>query len=290
LAQIVIEQKFTAEDALEEDVVTDAGRLRVMSLNLRGPDDDEPNRWPSRLPVVAGLLRDRLPDLVGTQEGRYPRLEDLADELGDLRYRWIGLGREGGSRSEFVAIFYRHDRFHPVAFDHFWLSPSPRTIGSVLPESNSAIPRMVTWARFRERATGRELVHVNSHLDHRSDRARIRSAELIGAFVASLLQAGDRVILTGDFNAAAVSSRPYQVLTRVLADTWPADGTERPATFHGYRHPSLQFDGERCIDWILASSRLSPVAAEVLAVTKPGSGGRVYPSDHWPVLADLRLE
>src|SRR5262249_5190940 len=149
------------------------------------------------------------------------------------------------SRSEFVAIFYRHDRFQPVAFDHFWLSPSPRTIGSALPESSSSIPRMVTWARFRERATGRELVHVNTHLDHRSDRARSRAAELIGAFVAPLLKAGDRVILTGDFNAAAVSSQPYKILTRVLGDTWPADGAERPATFHGYRYPSLQFDGER---------------------------------------------
>jgi endonuclease/exonuclease/phosphatase family metal-dependent hydrolase len=274
---------------LEEDVVTEAGRLRVVSLNLRGPDDDEPNRWPSRLPVVAGIFRDRLPDLVGTQEGLYPRLEGLADELGDLCYRWIGLGRQGGSRSEFMAIFYRHDRFQPVAFDHFWLSPSPRTIGSVLPEGSSAIPRMVTWVRFRERATGRELVHVNTHLDHRSDRARSRAAELIEAFVAPLVKAGDRVILTGDFNAAAVSSQPYKILIRVLDDTWRADGSERPATFHGYRHPSLQFDGKRCIDWILASSGLSPVNAEVLAVTKPGSGGRVYPSDHWPVLADLQV-
>jgi endonuclease/exonuclease/phosphatase family metal-dependent hydrolase len=273
----------------EEDVVTEAGRLRVMSLNLRGPDDDEPNRWPSRLPVVAGILRDRLPDLVGTQEGLYSRLEDLAEEVGDLCYRWIGLGREGGSRSEFMAIFYRHDRFRPVAFDHFWLSPSPRTIGSLLPGGSSANPRMVTWARFRERATGREFVHVNTHLDHRSDRARSRAAELIKAFVAPLLKAGDRVILTGDFNAAAVSSQPYKILTRVLSDTWRTDGTDRPATFHGYRHPSLQLDGERCIDWILASSGLSPVDAEVLAATKLGSGGHVYPSDHWPVLADLQV-
>jgi endonuclease/exonuclease/phosphatase family metal-dependent hydrolase len=260
-----------------------------MSLNLRGPDDDEPHRWPSRLPVVVGILRDRQPDLVGTQEGLYPRLEDLADELGDLRYRWIGLGREGGSRSEFMAIFYRHDRFQPVAFDHFWLSPSPRTAGSVLPEGNAANPRMVTWVRFRERATGRELVHVNTHLDERSGRARSRAAELIVAFVAPLLAAGDRVILTGDFNAAAVSSPPYKILIRVLDDTWPDDGTERPATFHGYRHPSLQFDQERCIDWILAGPGLTPVGAEVLAVTRPGSGGHVYPSDHWPVLADLRV-
>jgi endonuclease/exonuclease/phosphatase family metal-dependent hydrolase len=265
----------------------EASRLRVMSLNLRGPDDAEPNRWPSRLPVVAGIFRDRLPDLVGTQEGLYPRLEDLADELGDLRYRWIGLGREGGSRSEFMAIFYRHDRFQPVAFDHFWLSPTPRTIGSVLPEGNPANPRMVTWARFRERATGRELVHVNTHLDERSDRARIRAAELIEAFVAPLLAAGDRVILTGDFNAAAVSSQPYKILIRVLDDTWRTGGSGRPATFHGYRSPSRQFDRERCIDWILAGSGLTSVDAEVLAVTRPGPGGRVYPSDHWPVLADL---
>jgi endonuclease/exonuclease/phosphatase family metal-dependent hydrolase len=260
-----------------------------MSLNLRGPDDAEPNRWPGRLPVVAGLLRDWLPDLVGTQEGLYPRLEDLAEEAGDLGYRWIGLGREGGSRSEFVAVFYRHDRFRPVAFGHFWLSRSPGTAGSVLAGAWPAIPRMVTWARFRERATGREVVHVNTHLDHRSGRARRRGAEMIAAFVAPLLKAGDQVILTGDFNAAAVSSRPYKILTRLLADTWPVGDASRPATFHGYRHPTLRLDGERCIDWILASPGLTPVDAQVLAATKPGPGGPVYPSDHWPVLADLRV-
>ena len=269
-------------------MVTNAGRLRVMSLNLRGPDDDEPNRWPSRLPVVAGIFRDRRPDLVGTQEGRYLRLEDLADEVADLRYRWIGLGREGGSRSEFMAIFYRHDRFQPVAFDHFWLSRSPKTIGSVLPEGNPANPRMVTWALFRERATGQQVVHVNTHLDERSDEARIRAAELVEAFVAAALEEGNRVVLTGDFNAA-VSSQPYKILTRVLNDTWRTDGADRPATFHGYRHPSLQFDRERCIDWILASSGLTPLDADVLAVTRLSPGGHVYPSDHWPVLADLQL-
>lgn len=151
--------------------MTEVNRLRVVSVNLRGPDDDEPNCWPSRLPVVTGILRERRPDVVGTQEGLYPRLEQLADALADLHYRWIGLGREGGSRSEFMAIFYRHDRFEPVEFDHFWLSPSPKTIASVLPEGNPENPRMVTWVRLRDRGSGRELVHVNTHRDERSDPA-----------------------------------------------------------------------------------------------------------------------
>lgn len=273
-------------------MVREPGRMRVLSLNLRGPDDDPPNLWPSRLPLVAGIFRDRLPDLVGTQEGLYLRLEELAEELRDLRYRWIGLGREGGSHSELMAVFYRDDRFQAVEFDHFWLSRSPKTIGSVLPEGTPGLPRMVTWVRFRERGTGRDIVQVNTHLDHRSDEARTKSAELVAAFVAEQLDRGDSVVLTGDFNAPAVSSRPYGILTRRLDDTWRAasGGAQRRfATYHGYRRPTLQEGEESCIDWILASADLKPVAAEVIAVTDERPGGLVYPSDHWPVLADLDL-
>ena len=86
--------------------------LKVMTFNLRYASPTGANSWPVRRPIMVELLKTHLPDLVGTQEGLYGQLKDLASDL--PQYEWIGLGRDGGSRGEFMAVFYRRDRFEPM--------------------------------------------------------------------------------------------------------------------------------------------------------------------------------
>lgn len=126
--------------------------LCVMTFNLRHASPKPPNSWPERRPVMRNCIRTIAPDLIGTQEGLYSQLKDLSADLPE--YEWIGLGREGGSRGEFMAVFYRRDRFERMAFDHFWLSDTPDVVGSSTWGNSNR--RMVTWVRFRERSTGRE--------------------------------------------------------------------------------------------------------------------------------------
>src|SRR5688572_1421312 len=95
-----------------------AASLCVMTFNLRYASDRPPNAWPQRRPVMKECIASVKPDLIGTQEGVYPQLKELSSDL--PAYAWIGLGRDGGSRGEFMAIFYRRDRFEPLEFDHFW--------------------------------------------------------------------------------------------------------------------------------------------------------------------------
>src|SRR2546427_4660526 len=96
------------------------GALHVMSFNLRFASDGGPGSWAVRRPVMVELFRVERPTVIGTQEGLYRQLRDIDDDLPD-HYDWIGLGRAGGSRDEFAAIFYDRHRLAPVAFDHFWL-------------------------------------------------------------------------------------------------------------------------------------------------------------------------
>jgi hypothetical protein len=105
----------------------DAVRLCVMTFNLRYADSKPPNSWPERRPVMRHCILQVHPDIIGTQEGLYPQLKEIASDLRD--YDWIGLGRDGGSRSEFMAVFYLRDRLEPVAFDPFWLSDTPEVVG-----------------------------------------------------------------------------------------------------------------------------------------------------------------
>src|SRR5690606_13385933 len=129
---------------------------------------------------------------------------------------WIGLGRDGGSRGEFMAIFYRRDRFEPLAFDHFWLSDTPEVIGSST--WRNVCRRMVTWVHFRDRSTGREFEVWNTHFDHEIESARQKSAALVRQRIAAT-ESNRPLLLLGDFNCAGGASAAYTELTAVAGLT-----------------------------------------------------------------------
>lgn len=248
--------------------------LSVMSFNLRYASTAEPNSWAVRRPVMAQLLLTERPALLGTQEGLYGQLSDVAHDLPD-HYDWIGLGRAGGSHDEFMAIFFDTHRLRPLEFDHHWLSDTPHVVGSR--SWGNTVIRMVTWVRFADRLSGRQFVAVNTHFDHESANARLRGAE----FVRDRLRGQTLpVVLTGDFNDVP-GSPAYATLTADLADTWLTGRQTTPAygTFHGFG--PLVPDGPR-IDWILTRG----VTVESAAVNTFQRGGQ-FPSDHLPVQATI---
>lgn len=257
-----------------------ANGLCVMSFNLRYASTQAPNAWPDRRPVMRDCLRQVQPDLIGTQEGLYGQLKDLASDLPE--YEWIGLGRDGGSRGEFMAVFYRRERFEPLAFDHFWLSDTPEVIASTTWGNSNR--RMVTWVRFRDRSAQREFYFWNTHLDHEIQPAREKAAALIRTRVQAL-KTELPVLLVGDFNATAGANAAYDILVNpdLFADTWKT-GAERRGpvvhSFHSFRGPR---EGDNRIDWILTRGPVAARAVEIITFNRDGQ----YPSDHFPVVAWL---
>lgn len=257
-------------------------RLDVMTFNLRFASTSEPNSWAARRPVMRHLLRQEAPALMGTQEGLYQQLLDIHSDLGP-QYDWIGTGREGGSHDESTAVFYDTRRLAPVEHDTHWLSDTPAVIGSNT--WGAALPRIVTWVRFRDRtAGGREFYLLNTHFDHVGQYARERSAQFLGEKIAGFDQALP-VVVTGDFNATAHGNRAYDILLAAgLVDTWDAaaERSKLYATFHDYQ--PLTPDGDR-IDWILATPGTTVHRAAVNTFSMNGQ----FPSDHLPVQATLTL-
>jgi endonuclease/exonuclease/phosphatase family metal-dependent hydrolase len=257
--------------------------LRVMTYNLRYASQTPPNAWSSRRPVMKNLIANVAPDVIGTQEGLYAQLKDIASDL--PAYEWIGLGRDGGSRGEFMAVFYKRARFEPVAFDHFWLSDTPEVVGSATWGHSNR--RMVTWVRLRERASGREFMFWNTHLDHEVEAARQKAAALIR----DRLAAADRaipLILVGDFNCAAGNSRAFEILTGEagLSDAWTMATSrlnEGLNTFNGFQ--LARKEGVR-IDWVLLRGKAGASRAEIVTYSENGQN----PSDHFPVVVDLKLQ
>lgn len=257
--------------------------LKVMAFNIRYAHTTPPNLWPDRRAAVREAIVESGADIVGTQEGLYEQIVHMDEDLPD--FRWIGLGREGGSRGEFMAVFYRPIRFVPLEYDHFWLSDTPGEIGSS--SWGNRIPRMVTWIRFRDRLSGREFYLVNTHFDHESQPARERSAELLLQRVADF-DPDLPVIVTGDFNAEAATNPVHTALTAPAAfsDTWVETHEAEPeiGTFHNFLGPD-EAAGRARIDWILTRGPIETVEAEIVTNELDGQ----YPSDHFPVTATLRF-
>ena len=257
--------------------------LKVMTYNLRYASALPPNAWPERRPFMQALIEREAPDVIGTQEGLYLQLRELAAGL--PRYEWIGLGRGGGSRDEFAAVFYRRDRLEPIAFDHFWLSDTPEVIGSIT--WGHTYRRMVTWVRFRERATGREFYFWNTHFDHQVEEARQKSATLIRDRLAKP-EPGVPLLLVGDFNCAAGGSRAYTILTEEagLVDTWKVAAKRQNQDLNSFNDFKPAAHLSERIDWILARNPAEVSQAAIVSYDE----AEPYPSDHFPVTATVRFD
>jgi len=256
--------------------------LKVMTYNLRYASPRPPNAWPDRRPLMQALINREAPDVFGTQEGLYGQLRELAAGL--PAYEWIGLGRAGGSKDEFAAVFYRRDRLEPVAFDHFWLSDTPDVVGSMT--WGNKFRRMVTWVRFRERATGRVFEFWNTHFDHQVEEARQKSAALLRERIAKTDPALP-LLLVGDFNCTAGRSRAYDILTQEagLADTWVIADRRQNEDLNSFNDfQPARHEGDR-IDWILARRPVTVPEAAVVAYPESAP----FPSDHFPVTALVRF-
>jgi endonuclease/exonuclease/phosphatase family metal-dependent hydrolase len=258
--------------------------LRVATFNLRFASESKPNSWAERRTVLRACVAEMAPDVMGTQEGLYPQLKDVASDLPD--YEWIGLGRDGGSRGEFMAIFYRKARLEPLEFDHFWLSDTPNVIAST--NWGNTNRRMTTWVRFRERAGGREFYVFNTHLDHALVAAREKGALLIRQRVQEVVTNNLPVLLIGDFNAEPGKEKTYDLLLEgnFFVDTWHTARTRRNDDLNTFHNFAGAKKGTYRIDWILTRGAWECDVNEVVVFSRQGQ----FPSDHHPVLARLRFK
>ncbi|CAG7596902.1 hypothetical protein PAESOLCIP111_00104 [Paenibacillus solanacearum] len=253
--------------------------VRVMTFNLRTANAKDGHPWEKRWAAAKALVNQEKPDIIGTQEGIRTQLNDL--EVGLPDYKWIGVGRDAGNQGEYMAIFYNKTRMKPLQQSHFWLSDTPEVPGSKSWGNNYV--RMVTWVQFEDLTSGAKLYVVNTHLDHQFETARQRSAELIVKKLEAF-EPNVPVFLTGDFNAP-VGSAPYKYFTANggMKDAVQEAGervNNATGTFHNYKG-----GGTETIDWILYRGDVKVKRSEKVTFQLNGE----YPSDHYPVMADVVL-
>jgi endonuclease/exonuclease/phosphatase family metal-dependent hydrolase len=266
--------------------------FRVMTYNIRYDDPRAGEiAWANRREMVASMIRFHGADIVGLQEA-------LANQLADLErmlpgFVAFGAGRDdGGRKGEFSAILYNKARFKFLSGATFWLSETPNVPGSK--GWDAAYPRVVTWAKFEERATRKTFFHFNTHFDHRGERARVESARLLLQSIRRIAGRSSPFIVTGDFNFNEAAEE-YRILTgkadgkssgaRVLHDA-------RYLSPHGHHGPTATFNDFKAlvpdskIDHVFIGGAVKVRQHGVLSDTWDGR----FPSDHLPVLAEVVLD
>jgi endonuclease/exonuclease/phosphatase family metal-dependent hydrolase len=260
-------------------------RLQVMTFNLRlSAARDGANGWEHRKDFALARIKAAAPDLLGVQEGLPDQVDYLTQNLPG--HKMVGVGREDGARKgEFSAIYLKADAFKIHDSGTFWLSETPDKAGSK--SWDSALPRIVTWAKLTYNGKERfDFVYLNTHWDHRGPKARLESAKLIRRWVREHA-AGLPVVMTGDLNSSATTEPFKHLLHGEGSDPEWIDGyrqvhptrEKEEATFHAFKGTRV---GSR-IDFVLHTRQFRTVAAEI---DRAERGGR-YPSDHYPVWAEL---
>lgn len=261
--------------------------LKVMTYNIRMDTKvDGDNQWSNRKDLAARLVKFHDADIFGAQEVLNHQLSDLLTRLPE--YAYVGVGREDGkTKGEYAPIIYKKDRFILVDSGNFWLAENINAIGKK--GWDAACERVATWGIFKDKASGKKFFFLNTHLDHVGKVARHEGASLV-LEEAHRLSKGLPVIITGDFNATP-DDDPIKVLTdkndprHVIHSREIADLKYGPEwTFHDYGR--IPVEKRDWIDYIFVKGNVKVFNNGVLI----DALNHLYPSDHCPVIATLRIE
>jgi endonuclease/exonuclease/phosphatase family metal-dependent hydrolase len=260
--------------------------VEVLSFNIRyGTANDGANAWPYREHLVYDVIRRQQSDFVGLQEALRFQIDAIREALPE--YDEVGVGRDDGKEAgEYAAILYKPDRWRADDGGTLWLSDTPDVPGSMT--WGNEITRIVTWARFVEKESGRAVWIFNTHFDHVSQPSRERSAQLLASRIAAR-SSDDPVIVTGDFNAGEANpailylKNATQRSPVTLVDTFRVVHPEARAVGTGGGFEGLR-DGPK-IDYIFVEPDAKVRQARII---RDQSDGR-YPSDHFPVYAEITL-
>lgn len=253
--------------------------VRVMSFNIRydNPDDGE-NSWEKRKKAVIQLIKKYTPGILGVQEALGNQRDDILASL--PQYHSVGVARDDGkAMGEYACILVDTSIYRVLSEETFWLSTSP---GQPSRSWDAALNRICSYAMLLHRSSGDSLHVYNTHFDHKGEKARRYSAQLIIDRLKTRHGPEDYLILMGDFNAEP-KSMPIQIVQSYMFDSSLCSlSGEGAMTYNGW--DETRFSGPR-LDYIFF--RNMDCLSSWIAYERRTE--RLFVSDHFPVFAILQL-
>jgi len=262
--------------------------IRVMTFNIRnGLAKDGKNHWHHRKQFVCDIIHQYSPDILGVQEAFRFQMDEFNQRLPE--YEEVGTGRDGGTKGEYSAILYRRQRFDLHDSGTFWLSDTPTEPSA---HWGNHYLRICTWARLTDKQSAQSFYVFNTHLDHQSQKAREKGVQLIMEYISNRTH-NDPFVLTGDFNAG----EDNPVIKYLKGSVKLMDSTPIPVV-DSFRvlHPDTKIVGTgnrfqgrsngAKIDYIFTTKETQAIETAIIRTNREGR----YPSDHFPVTAQLRFK
>lgn len=256
--------------------------MRVMSFNLRSDCVfDFKNRWRERKKIVYEIINKYDCDIIGVQEVTNRMFEDMAAHI--KSYDIFGAARSSRFFVERNNIMVSN-RSNVVKHRTFWLSKTPDKVGSNI--WYSLFPRICTTAVV-ELEQGEKVRVYNTHLDCFLPQARDFGLRKLTQIIEENRESeGLPVIVMGDFNATPDSklikkftAGEYTSSRFVAVQDLKRDLYEKSTMSH--------FKGKdkgMHIDYIFVSEDLEIIDVDII---KDNIDGK-YPSDHYPLIAEIR--
>jgi len=257
--------------------------IRWATFNVRYDNpQDSLNNWQYRKARVCKFIQEQKIDILGMQEVLHNQFLDLRAGLPE--YDGIGVGRDDGKTAgEYAPLFYRKDKYEVLDSNTFWLAENSDSVGMM--GWDAVCVRIATWAKFREKSTGKIFMAVNTHFDHIGEEARRQSALLIIRKIKEIV-GGRPAVVTGDFNVTDASNAYATITTNefVMKDAYKiADRvTGVDYTFHDFARIPAK-DCEK-IDFIFVTPQIRVKGCDI-----PAEVPDALLSDHNPQVADLEF-
>jgi endonuclease/exonuclease/phosphatase family metal-dependent hydrolase len=255
----------------------EADNITVMSSNLRciNPGDKGKRSWFYRADLIIKNIESCEPSIIGLQEATPWQYEYMKDCLAGfdsvIEFRDEAVNTEG------CPVFYRSDTYNLIDKGSFWLSETPEKMSK---DWGAACYRICSYVILEEKATGKQFVVFNTHLDHVSDEARIKG---IGVVLDKIKQFGSLPsIIMGDFNTEE-DTVTYQNVTKDFLDAkYQTENTMKGCTYQAFGE---RLDDENIDYFMISKTGITVDEYKVITTTYDG----VYPSDHFPILMKFRL-
>lgn len=252
---------------------------KLLSFNIRYDNpNDGVNNWHNRKESIVDLILGSKAQIIGIQEGLINQVEYLDSALNNFSF--IGEGRDGGNKGEFSAIYYDQQRFKIIRSQTLWLSPNSTPY---IKAWDAALPRICTYAQFKDLKTGDSLWIFNTHFDHIGEKARFKSAKLIIAKIKLLCKEKEKVILMGDLNCLE-QSPAAQTIVAYMEDGYHnprLNNTNSLGTFNGFDSSEMPL---KRIDYIFTRNTELIQFSHLLKRMENGN----FISDHFPIFAEIQ--
>ena len=258
-----------------------AQNLKVMTFNIRlSLESDKENSWVKRKDDALKLMNYYHADVMGVQEAVPQQMADIKTFL--KNYDFVGVARDdGANKGEYSAIFYNTEKLQVLQSGTFWLSETPEKPSKGW---DAAYNRICTYALIKTKKGGKKFWAFNVHFDHVGNVARENSAKLILEKIKTLNTGNFPVVLTGDFNLTD-KTEPVKIISKTMADSFY--NCRKP--HYGPTGTFTAFDvntvPKERIDYIFTKG----LSCQSIRTINDRRENLLYPSHHFPVLAELKL-